>query len=168
MKLYELSTQYAQLVDMMEAAQVEGSEQLDAEILRDTLDAIEEAFEAKADNIARIMAQLTATEEAIKAEVKRLSERAAIIGKQRESLKGYLFASMEAAKRDKFKTAFYNFTIRNNPASVQIVDESLIPAEYIREIVERKTDKKAIAEAIKSGSEVAGCTLVQSRTLVIK
>jgi hypothetical protein len=168
MKLFELSTQYRQVVDMLEAAQTGETDAIDPELLKDTLDAISEAMEQKADNIARIMSELKATEEAIGAETKRLTERSGMIAKQRESLKSYLFAAMESAGKDKIKTAFYSYTIRNNPVSVQIVDESLIPVEYIREVIERKTDKKAIAEAIKSGSEVAGCTLTQSRSLVIK
>jgi hypothetical protein len=168
MKLFELSTQYAQLVDMLEAAQTGETDALDAEMLKDTLDAIGEAIEAKADNIARIMNELSTVEEAIKAEIERLQGRAGIIKKQRESLKTYLQAAMESTGKDKFKTSFYSFTIRNNPASVQIVDESAIPSEFIREVTEKRIEKKAIAEVLKSGVEVAGCTLAQSRSLVIK
>ena len=168
MKLYELSTQYAQVVDMLEAAQTGETDALDAEMLKDTLDAIGEAIEAKADNIARIMHELSTVEEAIKAEVERLQGRAGIIKKQRESLKTYLQVAMESTGKDKFKTSFYSFTIRNNPASVQIVDESAIPSAFIREVTEKRIEKKAIAEVLKSGVEVAGCTLTQSRSLVIR
>jgi restriction endonuclease S subunit len=173
MKLYELSTQYAQLVDML-GMQQDGSEiwitenGISKDAILDTLDAIEDAIEEKADNISRIMNELQATEEAIKAEVERLVGRSAIIKKQRESLKRYLQSAMESVGKDKFKTSFYSYTIKNNPPSVQIVDESLIPAEYIREKVERSPDKKAIAELLKANQEVAGCVLQQSKTLVIK
>jgi GTPase involved in cell partitioning and DNA repair len=166
MKLYELSTQYAHLVDMLEAAQLDETQ--DVELLKDTLDAIEEAIEEKADNISRIMNELQATEEAIKAEVDRLVSRSAMIKKQRESLKRYLQSAMESVGKDKFKTSFYSYTIKNNPPSVQILDESLIPSELIREKVERSPDKKAIAESLKANQEVAGCVLQQSKTLVIK
>jgi len=168
MKLYELSTQYQQVVDMMEAAQTGETDALDAEMLKDTLDAIGEAIETKADNIARIMHELTAIEEAIKAEIERLQGRAGIVKKQRESLKAYLQAAMESTGKDKFKTSFYSFTIKNGNPSVQILDESLIPAELIRTKVETAPDKKAIAELLKAKQEVAGCTLIQSRSLVIR
>jgi hypothetical protein len=168
MKLYELSTQYAQVVDMLEAAQTGETDALDAEMLKDTLDAIGEAIEAKADNIARIMHELSTVEEAIKAEVERLQGRAGIIKKQRESLKTYLQSAMESTGKDKFKTSFYSFTIKNGNPSVQILDESLIPAELIRTKVETAPDKKAIAELLKAKQEVAGCTLIQSRSLVIR
>ena len=167
MKLFELSTQYAQLVDILEAAQ-SGEEAADLEVISDTLDAIEGAIEEKADSIARIMAELSGVELAISAEVERLSKRAATIKKQKESLKSYLMAAMETAGKEKFKTNFYSYSIRNNSPSVQIVDESLIPAEYIRTKIETAPDKKAIAELLKQKIEVAGCALVQSRTVTIK
>lgn len=167
MKLYELSTQYRTLVDILEAAQ-SGEEVADLEVIKDTLDAIEGAIEEKADSIARIMAELSSVELAISAEVERLSKRAATIKKQKESLKSYLMAAMETAGKEKFKTNLYSYSIRNNSPSVQIVDESLIPAEYIRTKIETAPDKKAIAELLKQKIEVAGCALVQSRTVTIK
>lgn len=168
MKLFELSTQYRHVVDMLEAAQTGETDAIDPELLKDTLDAIGEAMEQKADNIARIMSELKATEEAIGAETKRLTERSAMIAKQRESLKSYLFAAMESAGKDKIKTAFYSYTIRNNPASVQIADASILPDEYIRVKTETAPDKKAIAEALKNGADIPGCSLIQSKSLVIK
>lgn len=167
MKLYELSTQYRTLVDILEAAQA-GEEATDLEVIKDTLDAIGDAIEEKADSIARIMGELTSVELAISAEVERLSKRASTIKKQKESLKSYLMAAMETAGKEKFKTNLYSYSIRNNAPSVQIVDESLIPAEYIRTKVETAPDKKAIAELLKQKIEVAGCALVQSRTVTIK
>ena len=167
MKLFELSTQYAQLVDILEAAQA-GDETADLEVIKDTLDSIGDAIEEKADSIARIMGELTSVELAISAELERLSKRAATIKKQKESLKSYLMAAMETAGKEKFKTNLYSYSIRNNAPSVQIIDESLIPAEYIRTKVETAPDKKAIAELLKQKIEVAGCALVQTRTVTIK
>jgi hypothetical protein len=168
MKLYELSTQYAQFVDMLESAQMGESEAIDAEVIKDTLDAIEEALEIKAENIALVLSELKATQQALEAEAKRLNERATMIGKQHDSLKQYLFSALELANKEKFKTLRYSFTIKKNAPSVQVIDESLIPSEYIRIKIETAPDKKAIAEILKANGEVAGCTLVQSRTLVIK
>ena len=167
MKLYELSTQYKQLVDILEAAQA-GEEAADLEVIKDTLDAIGDAIEEKADSIARIMAELSGVELAISAELERLSKRASTIKKQKESLKSYLMAAMETAGKEKFKTNLYSYSIRNNAPSVQIIDESLIPAEYIRTKVETAPDKKVIAELLKQKIEVAGCALIQSRTVTIK
>lgn len=167
MKLYELSTQYKHLVDILEAAQT-GEESQDAEVIKDTLDAIEGAIEEKADNIARIINELTSVELAISAELERLSKRAATIKKQKESLKTYLMAAMQTAGKEKFKTNLYSFSIKNNAPSVQILDESLIPAEFIRTKVETAPDKKAISELLKQQIPVAGCALVQTKSVSIR
>lgn len=167
MKLYELSTQYKQLVDILEAAQ-SGEEVVDLEVIKDTLDAIGDAIEEKADSIARIMAELNSVELAISTELDRLSKRAGTIKKQKESLKSYLMAAMETAGKEKFKTNFYSYSIRNNAPSVQILDESLIPSGCLRTKTETSPDKKLIADLLKSGVQVEGCQLTQSRTVTIK
>lgn len=167
MKLYELSTQYRTLVDILEVAQT-GEEAQDAEVIKDTLDAINDAIEEKADNIARIINELTSVELAISAELERLSKRAGTIKKQKESLKGYLMSAMQTAGKEKFKTNLYSFSIKNNAPSVQILDESLVPAEFIRTKVETAPDKKAISELLKQQIPVSGCALVHSKSVTIK
>lgn len=43
---------------------------------------------------------------------------------------------------------------------VQVIDESKIPADFLRIVPETKApDKKAILEALKAGKEIAGCSL---------
>lgn len=163
MKLYELSTNYAQLVDIMSQ-----SDEDQAESLRDTLEAIEDEIEIKADQIARIMMELEAEANVLICESNRLLERADKLKKNHANLKSYLQENMIRVGKEKFKTPLFNFSIRNNAPSVQIVDESLLPAEYIREIVERKPDKKAIAEKLKNKEEVSGAILNYSKTLSIK
>ena len=61
MNLYELSQNYLAVQDM----------ELDEETLRDTLDSIEDAFEDKAENIAKLYRTVEAEEKAFEAEEKR-------------------------------------------------------------------------------------------------
>lgn len=163
MKLYELSTQYKQLVDMLEQAQ-DNIETLEA--IHDTLDAITDNIEIKADNIAKVMQQLKAEKEMIDAESKRLADRAAKLQKQHDQLKAYLFENMSVIGADKIKTALFSFTIRNNHPSVNVIDESLIPQEFIK--ITPSIDKKSILEQLKNGQEVAGAVLQQTKSLMIK
>ena len=65
MNLYELSQNYLAVQDM----------ELDEETLRDTLDSIEDAFEDKAENIAKLYRTVEADEQALEAEEKRFNAR---------------------------------------------------------------------------------------------
>ena len=69
----------------------------------------------------------------------------------------------------KVETKLGNMTVRKNPVSVVIDDESLIDEDYKQEVVTIKIDKKAIKEDItKNGVVVNGCHLEQSTNLIIK
>ena len=59
-------------------------------------------------------------------------------------------------------------TVRKNPASVDVLDENLIPSEYKKEVVEVKVDKKAILADLKEGVVVEGAALKNSTSLMIK
>jgi hypothetical protein len=161
MKLYELSTQYAQLVDMLQSA----DEEMQVAIT-DTLDAIADSIEVKAESIAKMMQQIKAEKDVIDAEIDRLSERSSKLKKQAESLKQYLQDNMLRIGADKIKTPLFSFTMRNNAPSVNIVDESLIPQEYIK--LTPSIDKRAILERLKANETVEGCALQQTRSLMIK
>lgn len=65
--LYQLSESYIKVLEL--------AEQLDEEILRDTLDSINEAIEYKAENLAKIVKEVEGKAELIDSEIKRLQER---------------------------------------------------------------------------------------------
>lgn len=163
MKLYELSTYYAQLVDKLETADSDSSE-----VIRDTLAAIDETIELKAESIAKILQQKQSETIAIEAEIERLSKRKEVIKNQHDTLKEYLKTEMLQMGKEKFKSDIFSFSIRNNNPSVQFTDESIVPAEFKTEVVTIKIDKKAISERLKDGELIEGCQLVQSKSLIIK
>jgi predicted RNA-binding protein with RPS1 domain len=163
MKLYELSTQYQHIVDMLNGADSDTSE-----MLKDTLDAINDAIEVKADVIAKIMQDIDSERMAVEAEMKRLSDRAEKLKKQHKNLKEYLFESMDVTGKIKFKTALFNFSIQNNPPAVSILDESLIADEFKISETIVKLDKRAIMERLKNKEIITGAELTQGRKLVIK
>ncbi len=59
------------------------------------------------------------------------------------------------------------FTVKNNPPSVKINDEELIPDKFKKEKVSITIDKTAIKKAIQDGEEVIGAELVVGKSLVI-
>lgn len=58
-------------------------------------------------------------------------------------------------------------TLKNNPPSVKINDEELIPDKFKKEKVSITIDKTAIKKAIQDGEEVMGAELVVGKSLVI-
>lgn len=157
MNLYDLGTNYQNVYDM---------EDIDEETWTDTLNAINEAIEDKADNIARLIRSLEADAEAYKNEAERLTAKKRVAENKIKSLKVYLQDNMERLDKRKFKTELFNFNIQNNPASAEITSEDNIPEAYYT--LEKKFDKRRMAQDLKAGNQIAGAKLKQTQSLRIK
>lgn len=157
MNLYELSQNYLAVQDM----------DLEPETLKDTLDSIEETFEDKAENIAKLIRNLEADKKAFEEEEKRFKEKRQTADNRIKSLKLYLEDNMRLTGKTKFKTGVFNFAIQNNPPSVEVFDESLLPKQFlIAQPV--KIDRAGIKELLKAGEEVPGAELKHSTGLRIR
>jgi|SRR5579875_869524 len=159
MKLYELAPRYAELLDMADS--------LDESIFQDTLSAIEEAIEDKAENIAKLIRSLEADAKAIKEEEDRLKARRMSLENKIANIKSYLQNQMEVAGIEKVKRPTISIYFQNNPPSVDVLDESLIPEDYLIP-QPAKVDKKAILAALKDGFVIEGCSLKQGRSVRIR
>ena len=158
MKLYELARSYAELLDR--------AEDIDTEALVDTLASLQDAIEDKAENTAKIIKNLEADAKIIKEEEQRLAERRRSIENKVTRLKEYLQEQLEVAGLQKVKRPTITVAIQNNPPSVEIADEKLIPSEFM--IPQYKVDKKSILERLKNGEMVPGAKLVQGRGVRIR
>ena len=157
MNLYELSQNYLAVQDM----------DLEPETLKDTLDSIEEAIEVKAENIAKWIRNLEADKKAFEEEEKRFKEKKQAADNRIKSLKQYLEDNMRLTGKTKFKAGFFSFAIQNNPPSVEVFDEALIPKQFlIAQPV--KIDRAGIKELLKAGEEVPGAELKHSSGLRIR
>ncbi|WP_108669518.1 siphovirus Gp157 family protein [Peribacillus acanthi] len=159
MKLYEMTTHYRQLLDM--------AEELDPEVFQDTLEAIEEEIEDKAENVAKLIRTLDSDIEVIKAEEKRLADRRKALENKIVSVKTYLQEQMEIAGIDKVKRPTLTISIQNNPPSVSVLDESLIPSNFIIP-QPGKISKKDILAALKEGQFIPGAEIIQSKGVRIR
>lgn len=155
MKLYELIECYRNILEIEEDADA-----------KKALDAIDEAIEEKADNIAKLAREIEAEVKAIKTEEERLFSRRKALENKAKWLKDYLEGSMLAINKKKFKTDLFSFNIQKNPASLKITDESKIPEEFL--IIEKKVNKKELSEAIKCGKYLDCAELVQTESLRIR
>lgn len=159
MKLYELTQNYVSLMEM--------AEEMDATTLQDTLESIEEEIHDKAENIAKLIKNINADVDALKSEEKRLADRRKSLENKVTHLKEYLQNQLEVAGLDKVKRPTLTVSIQNNPPSVEIADESLIPSDY-RIPQPDKIDKKSLLTMLKDGMEIDGVSIKQGRGLRIR
>ena len=164
MTLYELTSDYEELLMMAEDPDI------DEQAFLDTLEGIDGAIEDKADNYARVIRNLEADAAACDAEAKRLRNKKQTIENNIKRMKSALQYSMQVTGKVKFKTSLFSFGIRKNPPSV-VIDTANVrdfPNEYIIES-EPILDKKALKDALKNGEDLTGlCHLEQSESLSIR
>jgi hypothetical protein len=83
-----------------------------------------------------------------------------------ESLKDRMKLAMTQLGVDEIQGHQFKYKLSDSSPSVEIVDESQLPAAYCREKVTYEVDKKAVKEHILStGEELPGCRLIKGKTL---
>ena len=128
MKLYELTEQWDAVFNMMEDGET------DEQVIFDTLESIEGEIEDKADNYARMIRNLQASVDVLKAEEERLYYRRKSTENHIQRLKDNLQANLEFIGKTKFKTDLFSFSVAKNggkqPLSItDNLDE--IPGKYL-------------------------------------
>lgn len=131
------------------------------EQLADTLELISAEFDSKIDACLMVIANLQAEADMCKAEAQAFSERKKAAENQIESLKRYVKDCMAKSGKDKAGN-IKQATLTKPRKVLQIADESLLPEQYRAQIISYTTDKKAIEQALKDGTDVAGAALVDS------
>lgn len=145
--LYEITGDYLSLLELLEA---DGN--IDLQAFKDTLEGIEGEFEIKADSYARVLKELTAEAGKYDAEIQRMIARRDSLNNRSKMLKQYLYESMKATGKTKFKTDLFSFGIQKNGGlqPIEIVPDVAIPDEYCR----KEPDNTKIREALKNGVEL--------------
>ncbi|QEK11664.1 siphovirus Gp157 family protein [Crassaminicella thermophila] len=160
MKLYELTENYTNLLDLLE------NPETPQEVIQESLGELQEEFNVKAENICKLIKSIDLEAKAVKEEEKRLADRRKVLENRVLYLKEYLDSNMKAIGVKKIKGNIFTLSIQKNPANVNIHTTDAIPKEYI--VVKEEFDKKAIKEALKRGIEVPGAELKQTESLRIR
>lgn len=158
MKLYELTSSYQQVLEI--------AEQLDAETLKDTLDAINDAVEKKVENTAFVIKSLEGNISVIDEEIKRLQAMKSTQQNNLNSLKLYIQDAMEQVGIEKVQGELIKVAIQNNPPSVRLEDGFNNDTYLIA--VPPKVDRKAILADLKQGKVIDGAEVIQGRSLRIR
>lgn len=161
--LYELAGEYRAISDKLHDLD------LPEDVIADTLDGLGGDLQEKSINVAKYFRNLEAMANQIKQAEAQMMARRNAIEKRADSLKEYLKSNMERAGISKIECPFFVISIKQNPESVQVDDETLVPRDYFREIpVSYQLDKTLVKTAIKDGYNVPGCHLSRETRLDIK
>lgn len=160
MKLYEITGEILELLTMAEDLE------LDQKMIRDTMEGLDFEFEEKAEAYAKVVKTLEMDIAGLDEEIQRMTKRKATIKNNIDRLKRSLEGAMIATGKRKFKTPLFGFGIQKNPPSLNILDESKVPAEFWIE-QQPKLDKKAALAYIKE-NEVDWAELSQTESLRIR
>ncbi|EAE7055116.1 siphovirus Gp157 family protein [Listeria monocytogenes] len=156
--LYSIQDKYQQLLNL--------AEQLDPELLKDTLESIDDELETKAENVAFVIKELEGQSLILEKETKRLAERKNTINNNVKRLKQSLFDAMITANKQKIKTNLFTLDIRKNPPSLIVEDESKLLNYLIEQ--PKKLDKTKLGDDLKKGIEVPGAKIIQTERLQIR
>lgn len=162
--LYDIAAEYREAADKL------ADLDLDPQTVADTLEGLSGELEVKAQNVAFFARNLEATASAIKQAEADMAARRKSLEKRAEGLRQYIFTSMQVAGIEQIECPHFRLSIKKNPAAVDIYEPGLVPAEFMTTPVapDPAPDKKAIADAIRAGREVAGAKLTQGARLEIK
>jgi hypothetical protein len=163
--LYTLADQYKQLAERL------SSMDLDAQTVADTIEAsgLTDEIAEKAAGIEMVARTLEMHNPAIDAEIERLSALKKHRQKTAAGLREYLKTHMQATGITKIEAPLFKIRLQNNPPSVDVFESGLIPIEFmtVPPVPEAVPDRKAIAAALKAGTDVPGCRLTQGQRLAI-
>lgn len=166
--LYELTQEQLRLYERLSSEDAINKEtgEID-ESLANALAVNQEELENKIIGTVLVYKQLNADAEMIKNEMDVLAERYARLNNNAKYVKERLEHSLLDIGLMKYDNPKFSVSFRKS-TKVEILDESLIPTEYMREKVTIEPAKKDIGDALKSGKEIAGCRLEESQKIQIK
>jgi hypothetical protein len=160
MNLYQIDAEYKAVLQDIEENDGEFSEDLEQRF-----DSISSERNKKISNIVRFVRNLESDNDQIYNEMDRLKAIADSKNRKTAWLKEYL--SKVVGEGNKFELPEAKISWRKSEATF-IKDENLIPEKFVTIVTEKKIDKVAIKNAIKSGEDVPGAELLNRNNMQIK
>lgn len=161
MKLYELTQNYQNLLELLD------NEEVDKEMIKQALDEVMDNIKSKIHSICTIVNDQKGDIDMIDAEIKRLQALKKNKQSNMDFLKGYLSDMLQANNINKMDTGLFRVGFRTSVALV-VNDEEAIPEKYLNVQTKVTPDKRLITEKIKNGEQVDGCSLEVRQNIQIK
>jgi hypothetical protein len=164
--LYELTAERLDLQNHLEEMN------FDDETIADSLEGESTAITAKIEDYGYVIRNRGAFLDAMDAEIERMKARRDAEAKRIAGIEEWLLKNMQACGISKIECAAFTVAVKENPQSVDVLDESAINEWYMYTPaptpVQPKPDKKQILADLKAGKEVTGCALKRTVKLIIK
>ena len=169
MTLYDIDAQIAALDGAAEDDMLIDEESGELISVSQALDALHMEREAKLENVACWVKNLSAEADAIREEENRLMKRRKTAETKAANLKAWLLAAMtsEDGTTDKLKTGRVMVSVKRNPPST-VVDDALLPSTYKVAKITYQANKELIKRELLAGGEVPGAHLEYGRSVIIK
>lgn len=161
MSIYQLTRELSEL-----QAMIDGEDEGTKEAIEETISGMSDDIESAAEWLIKLIKNLECAPAAIEIEIERLSARKKSIESQIGNIKERLKMLISSSGSSKVKTALFSASIVKGRRSVSVVDESLIPDNFINVIVKSSADKKEILKSLIEGNPVAGCEILTSETSI--
>lgn len=160
--LYQLTAEFKAVADRLEDLE------LDEQTISDTLEGFSAEFDDKVISIASFIRNLEATAEAIKKAEEAQAERRKSLEKKADYLRTYLINNMKEVGKSAIECPLFAVKLRQNPASVQVQDDAVLPIHFM--VIKSSTvlDKKKLKEALEAGEQIEGASLIRNTSISIK
>lgn len=159
--IYEITDKYKFIQQLIEDGAPE-------EAFIEALNAIDGELAEKLENYAAVIKNIESDVVGIKAEEKRLYHRRREMEDRIERMKANMQFAMVTAGQSKVKGEKFNFTVQKNPPSLKVLDDAVIPPQFISVEEVRNIDKKAILAELKNGAEIKGVEIQQGESIRIR
>lgn len=158
MTLYELTGAALELYQMMQDGEIE------EDVFKDTLEAVEGEIEYKCDSYCKVIYSLNGYRESLQKEIDRLKARQASIDNNVKRMKAVMQTMLEATGNSKVKTILFTVSLRKNPPKLVVTGD--VPKEFLIP-QEPKVDNAAIKNLLKT-QELEFAHLEQTQSLSIR
>lgn len=172
--LFNISSDFVELFDRYDEICESGDEDA-MQAWWDTIEGIDGEFHERAAEIALHVKQLRAEAELIKDEIDVLTERMKARTVRADGLTKYLMDAMAAMGLDKIEEPRVKLTVRTNPESVQLADKAAFIAwakldgrVELLKFPEPTVSLTAVKDALRSGEEIPGASIVRTKRLEVK
>lgn len=160
MTLYKMTTEYLELLSLLEDPDVS------EETIRDTLTMVLEDIGDKVEDYGKVLKQMEADRDALKAEKMRLAARQQAIENGIERLRDGIKSAMLITNQKKLKTGLFTFGLTTRKKLVLDVDEEAVPWEFAKVTV--KPDTKKITEAMNKGDDIDWAHFEEAESLTVR
>lgn len=151
MKLYELATQFENLMLSIDAADGAIDPEFEAHLAQ-----LEGDLKSKVEGVLMVARSFELEAEAVKSEEERLSKRRKALENKRQRLRDYVRDNLIRMGQKKLRTEHFSVAIQDPKLSLVIDNEKKIPKDFIRmePVIDKARLKSALIEQAIPGAHL--------------